>query len=105
MLQYLAQGANMSIEDGVCLANKVVEANGDYAAAFLAYQQARYLRTGRVQITARVYGEFFHASGVAKELRNLMLGSRTQDDAMAGMDWLYSKQPELMPRAHEGALE
>jgi hypothetical protein len=27
-----------------------------------------------------------------------MLGSRTQDDAMAGMDWLYCKQPELMPR-------
>jgi len=97
MLQYLAQGANMSIEDGVCLANKVVEANGDYAAAFLAYQQARYLRTGRVQIMARVYGEFFHTSGVVKELRNKMLGTRTQDDAMAGMDWLYSKQPELMP--------
>ena len=97
MLQYLAQGANMSIEDGVCLANKVVEANGDYPAAFLAYQQARYLRTGRVQIMARVYGEFFHTSGVVKELRNKMLGTRTQDDAMAGMDWLYSKQPELMP--------
>ena len=99
MLQYLAQGANMSIEDGVCLANKVVEANGDYAAAFLAYQQARYLRTGRVQIMARVYGEFFHTSGVVKELRNTMLRSRTPDDAMAGMDWLYSKQPELMPAA------
>jgi 2-polyprenyl-6-methoxyphenol hydroxylase-like FAD-dependent oxidoreductase len=97
MLQYLAQGANMSIEDGVCLANKVVEMNGDYPAAFLAYQQARYLRTGRVQITARVYGEFFHAGGVAKELRNMMLRSRTPDEAMAGMDWLYSKQPELMP--------
>src|ERR1700730_680507 len=81
MLQYLAQGAGMSIEDAVCLANKVVEMQGDYPAAFLAYQRARYLRTGRVQITARVYGEFFHASGVAKELRNLMLGSRTQDDA------------------------
>ena len=35
------------------------------AAAFRAYQQARYLRTGRVQIMARVYGEFYHASGVA----------------------------------------
>jgi salicylate hydroxylase len=101
MLQYLAQGANMSIEDGVCLANEVIEANGDYPAAFLAYQRARYLRTGRVQITARVYGEFFHASGVAKELRNLMLGSRSQDDAMAGMEWLYGKQPELMPREAE----
>jgi salicylate hydroxylase len=70
--------------------------NGDYAAAFRAYQQARYLRTGRVQIMARVYGEFYHASGVAKELRNLMLGSRTPDDAMAGMEWLYGEQKELM---------
>ena len=34
MLQYLAQGANMSIEDAVCLANKVVEMQGDYLAAF-----------------------------------------------------------------------
>ncbi len=95
MLQYLAQGANMSIEDAVCLATKVVEMQGDYPAAFRAYQQTRYLRTGRVQIMARVYGEFFHASGVAKELRNMMLGSRTADDAMAGMEWLYGQQPEL----------
>jgi len=95
MLQYLAQGACMSIEDAVCLANKVVEADGDYAAAFLAYQQARYLRTGRVQIMARVYGEFYHASGVAKELRNMMLAARTPEDAMGGMEWLYGEQREL----------
>jgi 3-hydroxybenzoate 6-monooxygenase len=95
MLQYLAQGANMAIEDAVCLASKAVEMNGDYPAAFRAYQEARYLRTGRVQIMARVYGEVFHASGVAKELRNMMLGSRTPEDAMAGMEWLYGRQPEL----------
>jgi salicylate hydroxylase len=95
MLQYLAQGAGMSIEDAVCLADKVVAADGDYAAAFRAYQQTRYLRTGRVQIMARVYGEFYHASGVAKELRNMMLSSRTADDAMAGMEWLYGEQKEL----------
>ena len=64
---------------------------GDYAAAFRAYQQARYLRTGRVQIMARVYGEFYHAGGVAKELRNMMLGARTPEDAMAGMEWLYGR--------------
>ncbi len=95
MLQYLAQGAGMSIEDAVCLADRVVAANGDYAAAFRAYQQARYLRTGRVQIMARVYGEFYHASGVAKELRNIMLSSRTPEDAMDGMAWLYGEQKEL----------
>ena len=95
MLQYLAQGACMAIEDAVCLADRAVAADGDYAAAFGAYQQARYLRTGRVQITARLYGEFFHASGVAKELRNLMLGARSPADAMASMEWLYAEQPEL----------
>jgi 2-polyprenyl-6-methoxyphenol hydroxylase-like FAD-dependent oxidoreductase len=96
MLQYLAQGACMAIEDAVCLADQVVRADGDYLPAFRAYQQARYLRTGRVQIMARVYGEFYHASGVAKELRNMMLGSRTPEDAMAGMEWLYGAQKELM---------
>ena len=95
MLQYLAQGACMAVEDAVCLADKAVEMNGDYAKAFRAYQAARYLRTGRVQIMARVYGEFYHAGGVAKELRNLMLGSRTPDDAMTGLDWLYGEQTEL----------
>jgi 3-hydroxybenzoate 6-monooxygenase len=99
MLQYLAQGAGMSIEDAVCLADKVVDASGDYPAAFRAYQQARYLRTGRVQIMARVYGEFYHAAGVAKELRNMMLGSRTPEDAMDGMTWLYGEQKELMRSA------
>ena len=34
MLQYLAQGACMAIEDAVCLANKVEEHGGDFAAAF-----------------------------------------------------------------------
>src|SRR5580704_722711 len=104
MLQYLAQGACMSIEDAVCLAEKVVAMNGDYPAAFLAYQKARYLRTGRVQIMARVYGEFFHAAGVAKELRNMMLGSRTPEDAMAGMEWLYGRQPELLGSAATAAI-
>ena len=99
MLQYLAQGACMSIEDAVCLAGKVADAGGDYAAAFQAYQQARYLRTGRVQIMARIYGEFYHAGGVAKELRNMMLGSRTPEDAMAGMEWLYGEQKELTRQA------
>src|SRR5215469_16833203 len=96
MLQYLGQGACMAVEDAVCLADRAVAADDDYAKAFSTYQAARYLRTGRVQIMARVYGEFYHAGGVAKELRNMMLGARTPDDAMAGMEWLYGEQQELM---------
>jgi salicylate hydroxylase len=95
MLQYLAQGACMAIEDAVCIADFVEEADRDFTAAFEAYQTARYLRTGRVQITARVYGEFFHASGVARELRNMFLGSRSRDDGLRSMEWLYGEQPGL----------
>ena len=95
MLQYLAQGACMAIEDAVCLADSIDEADGDFAAAFQAYQAARYLRTGRVQVMARVYGEVFHTSGVVRELRNMMLAGRTQAEALASMQWLYGEQPAL----------
>jgi salicylate hydroxylase len=91
MLQYLAQGACMAIEDAVCLANKVEAAGGDFASAFQSYQAARYLRTGRVQIMARVYGEFYHASGVARELRNMMLSPRTPAQSFEAMEWLYGE--------------
>jgi 2-polyprenyl-6-methoxyphenol hydroxylase-like FAD-dependent oxidoreductase len=95
MLQYLAQGACMAIEDAVCLADSVEEADGDFAAGFRTYQAARYLRTGRVQVMARAYGEVFHTSGVVRELRNMMLAGRTQVDALGSMEWLYGEQPGL----------
>jgi salicylate hydroxylase len=89
MLQYLAQGACMATEDAVCLADKIAEQPNDLPAAFHAYQQARYLRTGRVQVMSRVYGQFYHARGVEAELRNIMLGSRTQEESLDGIEWLY----------------
>ncbi len=89
MLQYLAQGASMAIEDAVELANRVAETPDDIAGAFERYQQARYLRTAKVQTTARIYGEFYHASGVKAELRKMILGPRTPAQAFDTMNWLY----------------
>jgi 2-polyprenyl-6-methoxyphenol hydroxylase-like FAD-dependent oxidoreductase len=89
MLQYLAQGACQATEDAVVLADKLSAEPDDPAAAFLNYQQARYLRTARVQIMARIYGEFYHARGVTAELRNIMLGARTPAQAYDGVAWLY----------------
>jgi|SRR5579875_285406 len=89
MLQYLAQGACMAIEDAVVLAEKAAAFPHDPARAFEAYQQERYLRTGRVQIMARVYGEFYHARGVVAELRDLMLSPRTPEQSYDGIAWLY----------------
>jgi 2-polyprenyl-6-methoxyphenol hydroxylase-like FAD-dependent oxidoreductase len=91
MLQYLAQGAGMATEDAVWLAEKVAEAPHDLPAAFKAYVQGRYLRTARVQIMARIYGEFYHARGPAAELRDQMLGGRTAEQSYDGMAWLYGE--------------
>ena len=93
MLQYLAQGANMAIEDAVCLARQIELSNGNTQGAFLAYQQERYLRTARVQLTARLYGEAYHASNATRDLRNAVLGARTQKEAMESMAWLYDPPP------------
>ena len=88
-LQYLAQGACMAIEDAVVLAEEIDRAAGDYAKAFEAYQNRRYLRTGRVQLTARLYGEFFHAAGASREIRNQFLRERTAEEARESVGWLY----------------
>jgi salicylate hydroxylase len=79
----------MAIEDAVCLAEKMAARRDDPNAAFLAYQQERYLRTARVQVMARVYGDFYHATGPVRELRNGLLSGRNQAQAYAGNDWLY----------------
>src|SRR5207237_1182451 len=73
MLQYLAQGACMATEDAVCLAEACAQLPANPATAFQNYVQQRYLRTARVQIMARVYGDFYHARGPAAELRDQML--------------------------------
>lgn len=89
MLQYLAQGACMATEDAVCLAEQVAAMPDNLPAAFQAYVQQRYLRTARVQIMARVYGDFYHARGPTAELRNQMLSPRTPEESYDGIAWLY----------------
>jgi 3-hydroxybenzoate 6-monooxygenase len=91
MLQYLAQGACMATEDAVWLAEKVAAQPHDLPTAFQAYVQQRYLRTARVQIMARVYGDFYHARGPTAELRDQMLGGRSAEQAYDGMAWLYGE--------------
>lgn len=89
MLQYLAQGAGQAIEDAVVLGEALRFTNGNVQDAFLKYQQARYLRTGRVQLTARFYGDIYHAAGVARELRNRMFQSGQESAGFAGLKWMY----------------
>jgi salicylate hydroxylase len=89
MLQYLAQGAGQAIEDAVVLGEALRHSKDDVPSAFRKYQQARYLRTGRVQLTARFYGDIYHASGVARELRNRMFQGGQESAGFAGLKWMY----------------
>jgi salicylate hydroxylase len=89
MLQYLAQGAGQAIEDAVVLREALRHTRGDVEKAFQKYQQKRYLRTGRVQLTARFYGDIYHAAGVQRELRNQMFQSGAESAGFAGLKWMY----------------
>ena len=94
MLQYLAQGANMAIEDAVVLAAYAEITGWDFAQAFRWYEDARYLRNARVQTTARYYGDIYHAAGVVREVRNWFLTPGPPSDPGAKpsfecVAWLY----------------
>jgi 2-polyprenyl-6-methoxyphenol hydroxylase-like FAD-dependent oxidoreductase len=88
MLQYLAQGSGMAMEDSLCLA-RCLDESSSIEEAFAKYPLARYLRTGRVQLTARVYGEFYHAEGVVRDLRNDFVKNLGYE----GLSWVYDYQP------------
>ncbi len=90
MLQYLAQGAGQAIEDAVVLGEAIHHTGGDWPRAMQMYNDERYLRTSRVQLTARFYGDIYHASGVMRELRNQLFQSGTESAGFAGLKWMYS---------------
>jgi 3-hydroxybenzoate 6-monooxygenase len=89
MLQYLAQGAGQAIEDAVVLGEALRFTDGNVEDAFQKYQQSRYLRTGRVQLTARFYGDIYHAAGVQRELRNQLFQGGQESAGFAGLKWMY----------------
>jgi len=87
-LQYLAQGAQMAIEDAVVLADKLAAAGEDFGPAFQAYQRERMNRSARVVLSSRFFGEVLHVDGGARELRNELLRKR-EPESHAEFDWLY----------------
>lgn len=89
-LQYLAQGANMAIEDAVVLAAYAELTGFDWEKSFKLYEDARYKRTARVQIMSRYYGDAYHAAGVVRELRNDILAADPgAPPDFQSVAWLY----------------
>ena len=92
MLQYLAQGACMAIEDAVCLSEEVNNEKENIEQALINYQNKRMLRTARVQLHSREIGKHvYHADGVHALLRNQIMKSKSQDDWYNDIEWLYGR--------------
>lgn len=91
MLQYLAQGACMAMEDAVRLAHELGQGDdADLPAALVRYQDARRLRTARVQLQSRAVGEHvYHPAGAHAALRNAVMRARPPEGWHDQMAWLY----------------
>ena len=90
MLQYFAQGACMALEDAVCLSVEMGEHGGDTPAALQNYQKLRYLRTAKVQLMSREIGQhIYHPSGAHAALRNQIMSSKSAQDWLDTIEWLY----------------
>jgi salicylate hydroxylase len=90
MLQYMAQGACMAMEDAVCLSHMVGDAGDDLPAALVAYTSRRALRTARVQLTSRAIGDhIYHPDGQHAALRNAIMRAKTTAQWHDTVAWLY----------------
>jgi salicylate hydroxylase len=89
MLQYLAQGACMALEDAVTLGEAIRHCGYDMTAAFALYQQSRIARTARVVLSAREMGRLYHASGVERLVRNDLWKGRDANGFYNALQWLY----------------
>ncbi|MDB5824042.1 MAG: 3-hydroxybenzoate 6-monooxygenase [Herminiimonas sp.] len=89
MLQYLAQGACMAIEDAVTLREAVIHCGFDLPAAFRLYQKSRITRTARVVLSAREMGRIYHAKGVERLVRNSLWQGREPERFYDALEWLY----------------
>jgi salicylate hydroxylase len=90
MVQYIAQGAAMALEDAVCLGGCADECDGDFAQAFRRYQDRRIVRTARVQISSLMMDKLNHAKGVERKVRNSLFEGRTAEEYYDRLAWLYT---------------
>jgi 3-hydroxybenzoate 6-monooxygenase len=97
-LQSLAQGACMAIEDGLCLAEAIHAAPGDFAAAFRRFEALRLTRTARVQLESRALWEtFYHVEGIARDVRNATVAAWDEAHIFDCLAWLYDGAPGVTP--------
>lgn len=95
-LQSLAQGAGMAIEDAVCLADLLQSMDYDYQRAFNEYPRRRLVRSARIQLGSRELWEFYHAEGIAREVRDAGLKERGEDEYYDCLEWIWKGDPSFL---------
>ena len=89
-LQSYAQGAGMAIEDGLCLGELIVAAGDDFSSAFRNFEDARVLRTARLQLESRVLWDFYHLEeGIERDVRNATVADWDEAHLFDCLSWLY----------------
>jgi salicylate hydroxylase len=102
MLQYLAQGACMALEDAVTVGEALRACDGDLEAGFASYERCRVARTARVVLMTREMGRIYHAKGVERLVRNELWKGRAPARYYDALEWLYAWRVEsLATRAPE----
>ncbi len=94
MMQYLAQGACMALEDAVTLGEALAAEGGEIEAGFARYEKARVARTARVVYMTREMGRLYHAKGVERLVRNDLWRGRTPERYYDAVEWLYGWRVE-----------
>jgi salicylate hydroxylase len=90
-LPFLAQGANMALEDAWVLANCLAR-HDTPEAAFAAYQQARAARCARIVEASTANARAYHLASPLREIAHLglRLGGRIAPQAaLRRYDWIY----------------
>ncbi|HZT63356.1 MAG TPA: FAD-dependent monooxygenase, partial [Burkholderiales bacterium] len=92
MLQYMAQGAAMAMEDAVCLGACADAFDGQFENVFQEYQKRRIVRASRVQVSANhLVGMIFHVpDGLEREIRNDIYRGRSPERYYDALEWLFS---------------
>jgi 2-polyprenyl-6-methoxyphenol hydroxylase-like FAD-dependent oxidoreductase len=89
MMQYMAQGACMAMEDAVCLADSLSRYDS-LETGLATYKTRRVLRTARVQLMSRAMGDHvYHPAGPHAALRDVLMKAKSQDQWLDTLEWLY----------------
>jgi salicylate hydroxylase len=92
MLQYMAQGAAMAMEDAVALGAACDAADADFTDAFKRYQEMRVVRATRVHISANsLVGMIFHVpDGLERRVRNDIYRGRPPERYYDALEWVFT---------------